>query len=103
MPENKQSIIDHFEIPDELAKELSDLLTKQAIREKILGGLILQDKDSYEAAEEVLVPIVQRIEAIKYKITNEFVPQQYRKDRYMWNYNGYEIDKNKVEVIGDKE
>ena len=93
-----QQVVDYFEIPEELAKELSELLTKQTIREKILTQLI--DKpDKYEEAEALLIPITQRIEAIKIKITKEFVPEKYATDAYMWNYDGYEVDKNKVQII----
>lgn len=94
----EQKVIDYFEIPDELAKELSELLTKQTIREKLLLQLVDQP-DKYEDAEKLLIPITARIEAIKVKITKEYIPEKYVSSKYMWNYDGYEVDQNKVQII----
>ena len=94
----EQKVIDYFEIPDELAKELSELLTKQTIREKLLLQLVDQP-DKYEDAEKLLIPITARIEAIKVKITKEYIPEKYASSKYMWNYDGYEVDQNKVQII----
>lgn len=100
MDERKQTIVDTFEIPEELAKELSDLLIKQVIRERALDRLLQQkDEKGYKTAEELLVPITARIEAIKIKITKQFVPEKYNSTEYMWNYDGWEVDKNKVQII----
>lgn len=98
MNETKQQIIDYFEIPEDLAIELSDLLIKQTIRERLLTQLI-NDQTKYEKAEEMLIPITTKIEAIKIKITKEYVPEKYNSTKYMWNYDGWEVDKNKVQVI----
>lgn len=99
--EKIQTVIDHFEIPDALAKELSELLTKQTIRERLLMQLV-GDPEKYEQAENLLIPITAKIEAIKVKITKEFVPAKYNSRRFMWNYNSYEVDKNKVQVIEER-
>lgn len=96
--ETKQVVVDYFEIPDELAKELSDLLTKQKIRENLLVNLVTEP-EKYDAAEAMLIPITERIEAIKIKITKDYVPEKYNSIRYMWNYDGYTIDENRVQVI----
>ena len=96
--EKVQKVIDYFEIPDDLARELSELLTKQTIRERLLLQLV-NDPDKYEAAEALLIPITAKIEAIKVKITKEFVPAKYNARRYMWNYDGFEVDGNKVQII----
>lgn len=96
--EVKQAIVDHFEIPDELAKELSELLVKQTIRQRLLADVI-GNAEKYEAAENNLIPIVSRIEAIKVLITKSFVPEKYNSMEYVWNYNGYEVSANKIEVI----
>lgn len=101
MQEKQQVVVDYFEIPEELAKELSDLLTKQTIRERMLLQLI-NEPDKYEKAEEMLVPITARIEAIKIKITKEFVPAKYNSVRYMWNYDGWAVDKNRVQIIEEQ-
>lgn len=91
-------IIDYFEIPDELAKELSENLIKQSIRQGILENVI-NDPAKYEAAEKLLIPVVAKIDAIKVNITRNFVPAKYRSDEYQWNYDGYEIDGNKVQIL----
>lgn len=92
------SIIDRFEIPDELARELSDLLTKQTIRERLLTQLT-GEPDKFESVEKMLMPITARIEAIKVKITREYVPPRYRNSQYTWSYDGYEVDGNLLQII----
>jgi hypothetical protein len=96
--EKVQKVIDWFEIPDPLARGLSELLVKQTIRERILIQLV-GEPEKYEEAEKLLIPITAKIEAIKTKITKEYIPAKYNSRKYMWNYNSYEIDENKVEVI----
>lgn len=93
-----QQVIDTFEIPDELAHELSDLLTTQTIRERVLDR-VLDQPDKYEIAEKNLKPVTEKIEAIKVKITEEYVPDKYANPNYVWNYNGYEVDKNKIQIL----
>ena len=97
-PNSKQVLVDRFEIPDELARELSELLTKQTIRERLLTQLI-DDQDKYNKVEDMLIPVTARIEAIKLKITKEYVPSEYDSTRYIWNYDGYEIDGNRLQII----
>lgn len=97
-PESKQVIIDTVEIPEALAQELSELLAKQSIRQQVLKEVIDQP-DKYDAAEKILIPVVQKIDAIKVKITREYIPEQYQSDRFIWNYNGYEVNGNHIEII----
>jgi hypothetical protein len=98
MAEKIQKVIDYFEIPVDLAKELSELLTKQAITEKLLLQ-VLGDDEKYEHVEAKLTPIVEKIEAIKIKVTKEYVPKKYNSIKYTWNYNGFTVSENKVEII----
>lgn len=91
-------IIEMVPIPEDLAKELSDLLIKQTIRERVLVQLVGQP-DKYDEAEKLLLPIVAKIEAIKVKITREHIPTKFNDEKYVWNYNGYEIDGAAVEII----
>jgi hypothetical protein len=91
------NIISDFEIPDELAKELSDLLTTQSVRQSIATNLIGTDK--YDLAEKNLVEITKKVDAIKNRITEEYVPEAFRDNAYIWNYNGYEISKNKIDIL----
>lgn len=97
-PNSNQVLVDRFEVPDELARELSDLLTRQTIRERMLMQL-LDDTDKYKKVEDTLVPITARIEAIKLKITKEYIPPEYNSVRYIWNYDGYEVDGNRLQII----
>ena len=96
--EKVQKVIDYFEIPEDLARELSESLTKQTIRERLLLQLV-SDPDKYLDAEKLLIPITAKVEAIKVKITKEFVPAKYIAPRHMWNYAGFAIDDNKVQII----
>ena len=98
MAEVNQQVIDNFEIPEDLAKELSELLVKQTIRERILLQLVA-DPDKFEEVEKSLIPITEKIEAIKNRITKEFVPEEYNSTKYMWNYESWEVARNKVQVI----
>lgn len=95
---NQQTIIDTFEIPEIIAKRLSELLTIQTIREKILDQNI-DNPTKYEQIEKMLIPVVSEIEALKTKITKDYVPKEYRSDEYMWNYDGYEIDGCSVQIL----
>lgn len=94
-------IIDYFTIPDELAMELSNLLTKQTIRERLLSQVV-NDPVRYEKVEKMLAPITDKIEAIKTKITKEFIPSKYNSPEYIWNYDGYSIDGNKIQILKAK-
>lgn len=88
-----------FKIPEELAKELSELLTKQSIRQNMLKEILISNPSKYEEVEKLLIPITTRIETIKTKITTEYVPDYYRDDKYMWNYDGYDISGTTVSVF----
>lgn len=98
MNEITQTIIDTFEIPEDLAKELSNLLTKQTIRERLLQQLI-SDTEKFNQIEKDLIPVTARIEAIKIMITRDYVPEKYNDPKYQWNYDGWEVDQNRVQII----
>ena len=93
-----QRIVDSFKIPEELAKELSDLLTKQTVRERLLLQLV-DEPAKYEAMEKMILPVISKIEAIKIRITREYVPTQYNDPKYSWNYNSWEVAQNNVEIM----
>ena len=94
----QNGVLEYFEIPEELAKELSDLLTKQVVRERLLLQVV-GDPVKYNELEAMILPITAKIEAIKARITEQYVPQKYRSVKYMWNYTGYEVDQNKVQIL----
>lgn len=91
-----QTLVGTFEIPENIAKELSELLTKQSIRERLLTSVI-GEPEKYEELEKQLIPVVQKIDALKTKITEEYVPNEYD-ERYVWNYNGFEVSGTSVQV-----
>lgn len=95
--------VGNFEIPDTIAHELSDLLIKQTIREKMLYQAI-ENKNTgmYDELEKMLIPVTERIEALKIKITNEYVPSEFNDEKFVWNYDGYEVAKNVVNIYENK-
>jgi hypothetical protein len=98
MKTKTQRVVGHFEIPEELAKELSENLVRQTIKERLLLQL-LDEPEKYIKVENDLVPITAKIEAIKMMITKKYVPNEYNEARFIWNYNGFEVDGNQVEII----
>ena len=92
-----QVLVGKFVIPDDVAKELSELLTKQTIREHLLSTVIM-DKEKYDEVEKQLIPIMQKIDALKNKVTTQYVPAEFNDEKYMWNYDGYEVSGNTLQV-----
>lgn len=86
-------VIDTFDIPEEMAKRLSDLLVTSSIRRNLLLELI--DKPAkYEQVEAMLIPVEDEVSAIKSKITSELVPDKYRSERYTWYFAGLSLSGN---------
>lgn len=92
------TVVEYVEVPEELAQELSELLTKQTIRERLLMQN-LNDVDAFEKIEALLVPITAKIEALKVKITSQHIPEKYQFERYIWNYEGWEVAQNRIQII----
>jgi len=82
-----------FEIPEEIAKRLSILLVKEKVRRELLSNLV-GNKSKFEEVEQLLVEVSSEVEKIKYDITTLYVPEKYRSEEFIWDYNGFEIDKN---------
>lgn len=95
---DEKKVIGSFEIPEDLAKELSELLIKQTIRQRMLGDLIGQPA-KYDEAEQMLIPIVGRIEALKMKITKDYVPEEFRSNEFTWNYDGWDVSGCEVQIL----
>lgn len=89
--------VEVFEIPEHLAKELSDLLVRESIRKKLLSE-VLNDPVKYEQIEDLLAKATERIDEIKNLITVEFVPDEFQSEKFIWDYKGYSIDKNVVSI-----
>lgn len=94
-------VVDHFTIPDEIAHRLSDLLIKQSIRQNMLMNVI-NEPAKFEQMEELLMPIQAELNAIKRQITVKYVPEQYNDEKYSWNYDGWEISQNVVQILMDQ-
>ena len=92
-----RKVVGSFEVPEDLAKRLSNLLTKKAIREQVLTSLV-DDMAKFETVEATLIPLVNEIDSIKNKVTVEYVPEKFQSEKYQWSYNGFEIDGTRVEV-----
>ena len=99
MPERalERVIVDTFEIPEELAQELSELNTTIDLRRQVLPDLIGTEK--YQPYEKETVKLLSRRQEIMSSITRDFVPEKYRTQKYSWNYNGYAAAKNSLEIF----
>lgn len=86
-----QVVVATFEIPEDIAKRLSELMVTQSIREKLLDQNI-ENPTKYLQMEKLLISITTEIDVLKNSITANYVPEQYRSDAYMWKFDGYEID-----------
>lgn len=94
--------IDTFEIPIDIAKELSTLTGKEKIRKDLLLSSI-NNEETFNRIESELIIIMEKLNAIKEKITEDYVPDKYRSEKYSWMYNGWEIDKNKVGIVNSSD
>ncbi len=84
--------VGQFNIPDEMAKELSELLSRKTILEDVLVGVAMKkDMETFDNLTKELYPVIEGIEAIKHKITSELVPDEFKSEKYIWNYDGYMI------------
>ena len=98
-----QVLAGKFDIPEDMAKELSELLSRKTIKEDLMINVLKnKDFDQMEALEIQLIPVVQKIEAIKNNITANHVPEEFRSDRFVWNYDGYDIDGCSISVYENK-
>ena len=93
-----QTFVTTFEVPEEIAKKLSDLLTKQTIKERLLMQLT-NEPEKFEAVEKMLIPITEEISALQIKITNEHIPEEYNSQEYIWNYDGWAVSQNKFSIF----
>ena len=82
-----------FEVPESIAKRLSELLIKERVRKQLLAESV-NDPSRFDELENLVIIIVSEIDKIKHDITTLYVPNQSRSEDYIWDYNGYEIDKN---------
>lgn len=98
MTPGPDDVIDTFTIPEELAQKLSDLLIKQSIRQNTVNSCV-GDPEKYGQAEAMLIPVTAEIDKIKYHISTELVPKKYRSSKYRWNFNGWEIDNNVLQIL----
>ena len=96
----KNEIIDQFVIPEEMAKELSALLTESSIKKSLLVELV-ETPTKYEIIEKLVIGLEDKITVIKNKITKELVPLKYRSSQYSWNYDGYSSAGNTLHILSN--
>ena len=85
---NAKSYVAAFEVPGELANELSELLIREEILQTSVDHLFSQNDENWTNAMDELAKTKARIKAIKNKVTDDFVPDAYKDPRYVWNYDG---------------
>lgn len=94
----KNIVIDEFEIPDELAQELTALLTESSIKKSLLIELV-EFPTKYEIIEKAVIILEDKISVLKNTITRQYVPEEYRTSEYSWNYDGYSSAGNVVQIL----
>lgn len=87
------SVIDTFEIPDEMAKELDQLITRVGIMKDILAANV-NNQAAYDKLEAKLMPLQSRYSTIKSAITYQYVPAKYNSNDFSWVYPGYDLAGN---------
>ena len=95
---DKELIVETVEIPEDIAQRLSRLLIKESIRRQLLNDAV-GNKNKYEEAEELLIPVIEEIDKIKNIITEKYIPEDFRSDRYIWSYNNFSINGNEINII----
>lgn len=91
-------VVDTVKIDSALARRLSDLLSIQSIRQSLLLQL-LDNIDSYNKVEQMLIPITDEINQIKNQITLYEVPDQYKDPMFIWSYDGWATNEDKINII----
>lgn len=86
-----------FEIPEEMAKRLSVLLIKERIRKQLLSEAI-KDPVRFDELENLVIEVSSEIEKIKHDITVLYVPEKFRSEEFIWDYNGFEIDGKNISI-----
>lgn len=83
-----KTLVATFEVPVELAEELSTLLIKEEVLQTSIDHLFSQGDENWTEVMDELTKVKSRINALKNKVTSDFVPDQYKDPRYVWNYEG---------------
>jgi len=91
-------VVDTFDIHEDMAKKLTDLMAQQAVNDRILAA-VADQPTKYDTLLKQQASIQRSIDEIKFYITENCVPDKYRSDKYQWNYNGYDIAGTKVEIL----
>lgn len=87
------TVIDTFEIPDEMARELDRLIIQVDIMKDMLAANVIDD-GRFDKLQEKLIPLQSRYTTLKNLITYQYVPSKYNSENYSWNYPGYELTGN---------
>lgn len=92
------TVIGTFTIPEDIAKRLTELMATQVINDRILAS-VADQPEKYDTVILSQVKIQREFDQLKYRITEEYVPDEYRDQKYSWNYNGYDVAQNTVEIV----
>lgn len=92
-----QRTVGTFEIPDDIAQELTELMAKRDVYESLMIKSA-NDPAAFDVIESKLIDTVRKYDAVRNRITDDLLPDEFRNAAYTWTYRGYEIDKNVVSV-----
>lgn len=92
-----QRTVGTFTISDELAQQLTDLMAKRDVYESLMIKAA-NDPAAFEMIEGRLLDTVRKYDAVRNRITDELLPNEYRNEKYTWSYRGWEVDKNVITV-----
>lgn len=91
--------VDTVELPEEIASNLLDNLTKyKVILDAYVNVADSNDPVKAGAITDHLVAVSQDIEWIKKHITEEYIPDKYRSDAFIWEFNGTIRGDNKISI-----
>lgn len=92
-----QTRIGTFTIPEDVAKELTELMAKTDVYESLMIKAA-NDPGAFDVIEKKLLDTVQKYNTVKTRITDELLPDEYRNESYTWSYRGWDIDKDVLTV-----
>lgn len=92
-------LVDTVELPEDIAANLLNNLTKyKVIMDAYIKVVDDNDPVKINAIESNLVAVSQDIEWIKRHITEEYIPDKYRSDAFIWEFNGAIRGDNKISI-----
>lgn len=94
-----QYFVDTVELPEDIATSLIDNLTKyKVLLDAYVKVVDTNDLVKVGIIEDNLVAVSQNIEWTKRHITEEYIPDKYKKDMFTWEFNGAVHGDNKLSI-----